>query len=59
MNKIDYQKEAEKMFDFLRPRINEALRKDNWNPAYELVFSIGLIYDIKEELKRIMKKVRR
>lgn len=52
MDEKKFSKEVCKIYDALTSRINEALEKKNWNPAYEVAFKIGLMCDIEEALKK-------
>lgn len=55
MNKIKWKpsKEAEIIYDAIIDRIVEALNKKNWNGAYEVAFSTGLLVDIDSALRNI------
>ena len=50
MNKDQPSKLADEIYHNIVERINEALNKNNWNPAYEIAFCVGLRYDIDEIL---------
>ena len=52
MENKKFSKEVEKIYYVLVPRINEALQKENWNPAYEVAFEIGLKADIEDALNK-------
>lgn len=56
MKEYKPSRQAEKILDAITDRITEALNKKNWNSAYEIAFSTGLLYDIDECLKKIIKK---
>ena len=52
MNEKKFSDEVHIIFESVVDRINEALQKENWNPAYEIAFSVGLRCDIEEALDK-------
>ena len=59
--KIDTGKYAHKIYQNLAPRLDELVekvRKGTYNPAYQYVFEINILYIIHEELKKLVRRMK-